>query len=307
MNALLLPILLVCVSAGPYGDAPPEVKPRDGFTLQTERITDRDIPTCMLFADKHADAHKPVVILIHGGAIIDVASTSGRPQTKEVWFEWWLHDVPYILAEKGFLVLSIDAWWAGERYKPEFNQMVQDNMFDALIRGYAETADDVSAIIDYLETRDDADATRVGVAGRSGGAIVSLMAAGREPRLGAAVSWAGGADFLETSRRKGLSDEALTAFMDKAPDLRQRIKDYDPIHTLPHIAPKAVLLVHNRRDPAMPYEGMETFHDKLKPFYTDHPERLRLLLLDTAEATHDHTAKDYQAGCDWFVRFLGAE
>ena len=61
--------LFVLAASVSEAQEPPVVK--KGFTLEKKEITERRIPTYILFADEFATKKKPAVILIHGGAMLD--------------------------------------------------------------------------------------------------------------------------------------------------------------------------------------------------------------------------------------------
>jgi len=272
---------------------------RGGFVLEKEYITERKIPTYILYGDQFSTKKRPVVILVHGGSVMDPQLTT-TPQCKDVWFDPQFEHIPYRLAGKGIMVMAVDGWWAGERYKPEYAELVKASMVAAVFRGYRETAEDISRIVDYLATRPDADVRRVGAAGRSGGGISVLMAACIEPRLEAVVAWKAGANFLELSRRRGEPEEIL----DEVPGLREELKRVDPVHLYRSIPPKALALINNRNDPLMPREGALDLYERLKPLYREYPERLKLELLDTPAPTHRLQPEAYIRGCEWLEKFL---
>src|SRR5205085_11830097 len=98
------------------------------------------------------------------------------------------------LADKGFLAVAIDARYHGARTKAgkgstEYQQ--------AILRAWREpgrehpfffdTVWDVMRLIDYLQTRDDVDARRIGLTGISKGGIETYLAAAADVRIAAAV------------------------------------------------------------------------------------------------------------------------
>jgi len=66
-------------------------------------IGDAGIPALVLSKDGSDASKRPVVILVHGGAIVDALTTPGLPY-KEEWFRPVYEDVPYRLADNGMLV-----------------------------------------------------------------------------------------------------------------------------------------------------------------------------------------------------------
>jgi dienelactone hydrolase len=278
-----------------------EVKP--GFVLEKETLTKRQIPTLLLSKEHAGTTKMPIVFALHGGAMPEVTTPPGMT-AKEAWFvPEEFHDAPYTLATAGCLVVIIDAWWAGERYKPEFKAMVKENYFGALVRGWVETVRDIPLLIDALAQRADVDTNRVGLCGRSGGAIISLMVAGQDDRVKAVTSWVGFAD-IEGSARTKLPGPFVDRALSKAPDVKEMLQQFDPIHRFKALPPTAVLLMNNRTDPAVPLVYPEALHDKLKPLFSEMPNRLRFRVLDTPEPTHKMTKQDYDEGCAWLIQHL---
>ncbi len=304
---------VICVlsahAENPYDPPPADLSAKEGYTLEKVVITDRDIPTYILYADKFAAEKKPAVVLLHGGGIFDIRSNH-KLLAKEQWFGVGGRGfdlVPYRLADSGIMVLIIDHWWAGERYNPEHLDLIKRSAFWAVVQGYHESADDVSRLIDYLETRDDADATRVGVAGWSGGGQTTLIATAIETRITAAVCWVGNADMVRFANHKGFSPKMVERMLDDIPGSREKLQRYDPVHAYAAIPPIALAIINNRRDTAIPTDLAQDLYDKLLPLYKDMPERLRLDLRETPEPTHTLDPEGYRDGCDWLIRFLSAK
>ena len=305
-TSTLLAIAAAALAESPYYPPPADLAARDGYTLEKVVVTDRDIPTYILYADEFAAEKKPVVILLHGGGIFDIRSPK-KQIGKEVWFGIGgrgFDMVPYRLADSGLMVVIIDMWWAGERYDPAHLDLIKQSTFWAVVTGYHESADDVSRLIDYLETRDDADATRVGVAGWSGGGQTTLIATAIDARITAAVCWVGNADMVRFATHKGFGPKMVERMLDSVPGSREKLQRYDPVHAYPAIPPTALAIINNRRDTAIPTYLAQDLYDKLLPLYKDFPERLHFELRETPEPTHTLDPQGYRDGCDWLIRFL---
>ena len=230
-----LAALLVVASPAWSDDAPSPYNPpmdidvRPGFSLEKRTLTEREIPTLLLSKDGADPAKRPVVIALHGGGMPEVLEAPGMT-AKEAWFvPEEFHDAPYLLAEAGCLVVIFDGWWAGERFKPAYRDMVRENIFAAAVRGWVETARDVSLILDALEELQLGDTNRVGACGRSGGAITSLMVAGRDKRIKAVTAWAGCADMVAFFKTKAPA-ELTGPLIERAPKTLEVLQEFDPIH-----------------------------------------------------------------------------
>ncbi len=275
---------------------------RDGFVLKKEYITERKIPTYVLYADEFATKKKPVVICIHGGGTFH-PPTEWPTSKKDMWLQPNLDDGVYRLAGNGFLVMMIDGWWGGERYKPEYAKLVEENLFAANFRGWRETAEDISRIIDCLEARADADESRVGVMGGSGGGITGLMAACTEPRLKAVVAW------MATCNLAQVWDvltpgKPVAEMIEAVPGLRERIERFDAAYAYNNIPPIALAIINNKTDPVIPYKRAQELYEKIKPLYARYPERLKFELLELPEPKHGLPPEGFVHGYEWLERFL---
>ncbi|MFA6240462.1 MAG: prolyl oligopeptidase family serine peptidase [Candidatus Hydrogenedentales bacterium] len=280
----------------------PEPVAKPGYTLTKECIGDRKVWSYLLSSDSSALKRKPAVILIHGGAMVDLISTA-KPQYKGEWFIPLFESTPYRLAEAGIVVVAIDAWWAGERFDPERAKLAKNDPMASVFRGYVETTRDVSQVIDYLVNRDDIDPERIGVAGRSGGGIITLMAACKDDRITAAVAWKAGADFVKTTQLRG-QGALLNEALNENAEFGESIRREDPIYLYQKIPPKALALIGNYDDPLMPRQAAQGIYEKLRPLYAAHPERLMIKLFETPKPTHDLEPAAFELGCEWLKRFL---
>lgn len=146
-----------------------------------------------------AQTPSPCVLLLHGW--------SG---SKESWYE----DDNYIsggnvrkgLLEKGHAVFSLDAQCHGDRiaendYAPVNHYADESQPVDQRRKGYftqreiyVQTVVDYRRVLDYLQTRPEIDADRMGVLGYSMGGTQAILLTAVEPRIQAAVACATPAD-----------------------------------------------------------------------------------------------------------------
>ncbi len=126
-----------------------------------------------------------VVILLHG-----------LTQSKD---QWWRVEGQYsfpskhtqTLVENGVAVLALDARNHGSRKEAkDFDNpytYVEKQYFEAASKMISETVLDVRRAIDFLETQNNLDATRVGVAGFSLGGHIGWIAASVDKRIDRAL------------------------------------------------------------------------------------------------------------------------
>src|SRR5262249_49837570 len=131
----------------------------------------------ILIKQKSRTGKQAVVIALHG--------TGGKKEG----------EIPLLkqLAAKGFVAVAIDGRYHGERTKAGSGSAEYQQ---AMLRTYRtgeehpflyDTVWDVMRLIDYLVTRPDVDAARIGTYGTSKGGMEVYLAAAVDPRIAAAV------------------------------------------------------------------------------------------------------------------------
>lgn len=172
------------------------------------RSFDRAFVTAYL-AKPNGVKKPPVVILLHGIG-----------QSKD---QWWLDGGPWsfpsrhreVLLANGIAVLAIDARSHGERILAHdfANPLayLEKGYFEAAKKMVAESALDVRRAIDYLQTRDDVDASRLGVAGFSLGAHIAWIVTAVDPRINRSLIMA--MPFLPPPREQNRSFTAPENFL----------------------------------------------------------------------------------------------
>lgn len=112
---------------------------------------------------------------------------NGLDSTKEMMF---YSGFPQMLARRGIATLMVDTPGSGEALR---------------LRGLTARYDTeawAAACIDYLETRDDVDATQVGIVGWSLGGYYAPRAAAFEKRLKLAVAWGANHNWAEVQHKR---------------------------------------------------------------------------------------------------------
>jgi len=256
------------------------------YTCTVERTyvgKDR-IPTLIFHKD---GTRKPLVICQHG--------FTGN---KESMLKTCL-----VLADAGFVAVSIDAVKHGERRDPDIiASLSQDpTLFFHILAG---TAEDVGKVIDHVAENLGVDLERVGMMGVSMGAIITLLAATMEERLKAIVSVIGGANFQILIRKSalykvGLETKVLEQFAQSAGEL---IRRYDPINNVQLFRSIPVLLLNGERDDLIPLECASSLHEALKPHYQAAPDRLRMKVYQGIG--HEYTPDMEREAFEWFRKNL---
>jgi dienelactone hydrolase len=115
------------------------------------------------------------------------------------------------------------------------------------------------AVIDWLEKRDDVDASRLGVYGVSLGGYYAVRVAAMEPRVRATIELAG--TYSLASHWDKRSVVSRDAFIKRSgardeQDARERAKLIDMAGLGPRIS-RPILILHGKRDPIAPFDGAE--------------------------------------------------
>jgi len=173
---------------------------REKIIIQTE--PDVWMPCFVLIPDPmlHETASIPV-IAAHGHASGGKSAVAGCAEIPAVQraIAQYNYDYGVQLVRAGYLVFCPDARGFGERREAGSQQDTDDYVLSgscvelnqmALPLGQTVTGMwtwDLSRLIDYVETRDDCDATRLGCVGLSGGGLQTLWLAAMDDRVQCAV------------------------------------------------------------------------------------------------------------------------
>ena len=299
----------------------PEVRPRgDGGFYRAEQFTfaseaGERVPGLFMKSVRAQD-RRPVVILLHG--------TGSK---KEEFLA-----LMRTLADRGFATATIDARHHGERIAPK-NGTGNEQYFAAMLDTYLtgkgrpylyDTVWDVMRLVDYLETRADVDAKRIGLMGVSRGGTEAYLAAAVDPRIAAVVPiigvqgyrWALENDqwrarvgtFLSpvegAARHEGVAVDAafVRRFYDRVvPGI---YGDYDAGSMLALIAPRPLLVINGDSDPRTPLQGVQEAVAAARSTYTKMGAEARLGLYLQPDAGHVVTRVAELVMADWFARWL---
>jgi dienelactone hydrolase len=264
---------------------------------------------------KSASGKLPVVIAIHG--------TGG---TKE-------GQIPLLkeLAGRGFLAVAIDARYHGERTKAGKGSAEYS---EAMLRTYRtgkehpflyDTVWDLMRLIDWLETRSEADATRIGAIGFSKGGMELYLAAAVDPRIKAAVPCIGVQSFrwaldhdawqsrVGTFRAavEGAAKDDGTAPVDASlvRKFYDRVvpgiySDFDGPRMLPLIAPRPLLVINGDSDARTPLPGLMECINAARKAYAAAGAADKFQFLLQEKTAHKVNPESINKAIDWFVRWL---
>ena len=247
-----------------------EVKDLPTHTREALAFESRDGASVFayLLTPKNARTPLPVVICLpgHGRGVDDIVGIDpeGRDRTQKVSYEY---DYALQVVEHGMAALAIEMVGFGCRRDPAARKAGQGQSSCQPAAGAAlllgETMAgwrtwDVMRACDFIATRKDLDATRIGCMGISGGGTVTLYATALEPRIRAA--------FMSCS---------LCTFRDCIVSISHCIDNYVPgilnyaemsdIAGL--IAPRPFFVESGEKDPIFPLQGSREAFEAVQRVY----------------------------------------
>jgi dienelactone hydrolase len=279
----------------------------------TERV-----PGYLLLPDPaRFKGRRPVVIALHG--------TGGTKDNGQVV------QILTLAVKAGFIGVAIDGRFHGERTRAgsgaaEYNEAIarafktgQGHPF------FYDTTWDVMRLIDYLATRKDVDAARIGLTGISKGGIETWLTAAADPRVAVAVPYIGVQSFkwaLDNAqwpaRVATIQDgfDAAAGFAGKPARSVAFVREFyarvvpgidgqfDGPAMLPLIAPRPLLVINADSDANTPVAGVQLSVEAARPAYAAANASDKLALVIEENTPHRVNPENIDAGIAWFVRWL---
>lgn len=161
-------------------------------------------------------------------------------------------------SQAGYVCMAIDAPGYGERateaplsLQELWGQGLIYRMRDLRIQGVV----DLMRALDYLESRPDVDATRIGYMGVSMGTFLGVPLCGMDQRIRSAVFIIGGGGLrrMMSGASDGDPDDAELVF-----------QVTDPVHFAPRISPRPVLMLNGEHDEIVPRAAAEALYQALR-------------------------------------------
>lgn len=230
---------------------------RDGVIVENIHFQSRPglYVTANLYRPAEAEAPCPAVLYLCGhGAVKENGISFGN----KVYYQH--HG--YWMARHGFVCLMIDSLQLGEIEAIHHGTYQYDRWW-WLSRGYTPAgveAWNCIRALDYLETRDEVDSTRMGCTGRSGGGAYSWWIAALDERITCAAPVAGITDLRDHVIHGCVEGHCDCMFM-----VNTYRWDYSQVAAL--VAPRPLLIVNTDRDPIFPLEGVVRIHRHVASLY----------------------------------------
>jgi hypothetical protein len=202
------------------------------------------------------------------------------------------------LARLGYVAMTMDPIGQGER-GPSFTDHGHQALLLTRIAQQGLMVWECLRAIDYLETRPDVDAARIGMTGASGGGLATMVAAAVDERIRTAVPVC----YVSQARAmlrvmRGMNWSNSGDLCNQMPGV---ISDTEFAGICALIAPRPLLVLNSRDDPQIPSSGARHTIALTEPFYADDPSRLDLRIYDL---DHGYQRPMREAAYGWFQRWL---
>ncbi len=256
----------------------------------------------------------PVVVALHG--------TGGNKEGQ----------LPLLrrLASEGFVAIAIDGRYHGERSKAGKGSADYSEAMLRVYRGAKEypflydTVWDILRLMDWLETRGDADAARIGMIGFSKGGMELYLAAAADSRIRAAVpcigvqsfrwaldneSWQSRVGTFQPAIDAAARDEGVrvdAAFVRKFYDrvVPGVYSQFDGPKMLPLIAPRPLLVINGEADARTPMPGLEECLGAARQAYGKAGAAERFKAIIQPRTGHRVNPDSLDQAVGWFTRWL---
>lgn len=201
-------------------------------------------------------------------------------------------------ARNGYVCLSIDTLQLGE-IEGIHHGTYRYNRWWWNARGYTPAgveAWNCIRALDYLETRPEVDAERIGVTGRSGGGAYSWWISALDDRIKVAVPVAG-----ITSLKNHVVDGCVEGHCDCMYQVNTYRWDFPMVAAL--VAPRPLLISNTDKDRIFPLDGVVDVYNKVRRLY-ELAGAGDKIGLNITEGPHSDTQQLRTSAFHWMNRFL---
>ena len=196
-----------------------------------------------------------------------------------------IQDPPYAraLTDMGYCALCIDTWNFGERRGRTESELFKEMLWKGQVLWGLMVYDSLRAL-DYLCTRPEVDAERLGTLGLSMGSTMAWWTAALDERVRVCVDICCLTDFHELIHSRGLDGHGIYYYV---PGL---LKEFDTASINALIAPRAHLSLAGVYDELTPPRGLDIVDAALQDVYgaLDAADRWRLIRYDTGHFETAH-------------------
>ncbi len=275
----------------------------DAGNYSVERLHFQSMPglfvTANFYLPKGGGKKLPTILYVCGhGNIIEGGASFGS----KVWYQYH----PAWFATHGYACLILDTLQLGE-IQGLHHGTYREKMWWWQARGYTPAGVELwNAIraLDYLETRPEVDAKRIGVTGRSGGGAYSWWIAAADDRPQAVVPVAGIADLYAhvcEGAAPRLAKGVIAGHCDCMFMVNAHRWDFAQVAAL--VAPRPLLLGNSDVDDIFPVAGYRRIAEKVRKVYALYGAEEKFQLLET-KGPHKDTPELRVGINKWMNRWL---
>jgi lysophospholipase L1-like esterase len=295
------------------GDLPPRPKQpkirvisfeqRWGFKLEKFLIDNEsgnDI-SCLLILPDDVKKPAPGILWLH---------SSGRDQNDLLTPNRNGGEEPLgiVLAKKGYVVLGLDNWWHGDRSGtgPGGNKEKQNEEQQSLHKlqlwlgrtlwGMFVRDDQIA--LDYLCSRPEVDAKRIGATGMSMGSTRAWWLAAIDDRIACTVGVACLTRYTNLIAHGQLRQHGVYYYVNGL------LKHFDTEGVLSLIAPRPYLALTGDLDAGSPADGIRIIEEKVSGIYAALNAKDRYKNILYSNIGHTHTSEMREETLKWFDRWL---
>jgi dienelactone hydrolase len=263
--------------------------------FDVEKVHFQSLPglyvTANLYLPKGVDGPAPAILYVcgHGASMRDGVSFGNKVTYHHhgVWF-----------ARHGYVCLIVDTLQLGE-IQGEHHGTHRLGQWWWHSRGYTpagvETWNSIRAI-DYLVSRPEVDAARIGMTGRSGGGAYTWFTSALDERIAVSAPVAGLTDLHDH-----VVDGVVEGHCDCMYFVNTHRWDYPLLAAM--VAPRPLLIANSDKDTIFPLDGVIRSHAKVRRVYETMGAADKFGLLIT-EGPHRDTQELQVPVFRWFNRFL---
>ena len=297
------------------GVVPPRPR-RVRATLRGRRV-ERDYVREDLVLDDGAGARVPAALVLPRGArpphpaVLYHHSHFGDYAVglEELFEPWPVRETPAVaLARRGWAALAIDACGFGARRgqgpggpretgRPEETSLAKLFLWGGTSLWAMMVRDDLLAL-DYVASRPEVDARRIGATGMSMGSTRSWWLAALDDRVAAVVAVACLTRYADLVRARSLDRHGIYYYV---PGM---LRHFDTEAVLGLIAPRPFLPLTGGRDPGSPVSGVRALNRFCARLWALHDARDAFAGVVYPRLGHDYTRAMWGRTVDWFARHL---
>lgn len=201
-----------------------------------------------------------------------------------------------LLVSHGFIALLPDAWGHGERFPASGPNWMTQISADYFIEVVRNTVDDMRDTLSWLASVPGARADQLIVGGFSMGAVASLVLGSEDERAAGLIAASG----------SPLPDLLPVRLFGSAPPSEASeawALAHDAAANVGRLAPKPLLIQHGRADDMVPVSGALRLYEAAQPYYTEHPDNLKLMLYPHTHLVSEQQMRD---AVEWLIERVNA-